>query len=660
MSRYQRISLVLFIALASVFSLAQWRQLGPDGGDVRSLAYDPHTPGRILLGTSAGELFQSTDGGGSWERLAHLGKGNDYVLDDIIFDPAKPELVYLGAWSVENNGGDIFRSTDGGRTWNTMPAMHGKSIRALGMAASNSELLVAGALDGIYRTRDGGQNWERISPEGHSELRNFESIAVDPQNPQVIYAGTWHLPWKTDDGGEHWHNIKSGLIDDSDIFSIIIDPKQPSVVYTSACSGIYKSENGGELYHKVQGMPFSARRTRVLKQDPVDGSIVYAGTTEGLWKSVNAGASWARVTPANVIVNDVMIDPAQHQRVMLATDRGGILASDNGFQTFYTSNRGFSHRQVAALLTDRVNPEIIYTGVVNDKEYGGVFVTRDGGNKWEQMSTGLAGRDVFTLAEAPSGKLLAGTNSGLFVADPERGALWTPINSIVNTEKLTRTVKVGKKKVPKTITKVKTDKLTSRVNDLELTASKWYAATTNGLFTSTDDGKSWQGGDVLGQTDFVAVHTRGTLTAAAARTKLLVSLDKGDSWFEAKTPREISGITDVAIDSKSQIYLATREGAYRSDNGGDSWTFLDYLPVNNLASIVYDEEGQRLLATSYYSTQIFESLDSGCHWRGAQAGWWLRGVRPVHGRIIAATAFSGLVEQPQNSAAMPSAGGSQP
>ena len=121
------------------------------------------------------------------------------------------------------------------------------------------------------------------------DRKNVESIAIEPANPDVIYAGTWHLPWKTSDGGKTWHNIKAGLIDDSDIFSIIIDPARPEVVYASACSGIYKSESGGEIFHKIQGIPFSARRTRVLKQDPANSSVVYAGTTEGLWKTSNAG-----------------------------------------------------------------------------------------------------------------------------------------------------------------------------------------------------------------------------------------------------------------------------------------------------------------------------------------------------------------------------------
>ncbi len=180
-----------------------------------------------------------------------------------------------------------------------------------------------------------------LAIENHSSLRNFVSVAIDPQNPDVIYAGTRHLPWKTTDGGATWHNLKEGILDDSDVFSIIVDPKVPSRVYASACSGIYKSDNGAELFHRVQGLPHSAIRTRVLKQDPQRPSIVYAGTTGGLWKTLDGGAKWTLVSAPDVIVNDVLIDPRDPDRVLVATDLRGVLVSNDGFAHYTTSNRGF-------------------------------------------------------------------------------------------------------------------------------------------------------------------------------------------------------------------------------------------------------------------------------------------------------------------------------
>ncbi len=131
------------------------------------------------------------------------------------------------------------------------------------------------------------------------------------------------------------------------MFSIIVDPKVPSRVYASACSGIYKSDNGAEVFHRVQGLPHSAIRTRVLKQDPQRPSIVYAGTTGGLWKTADGGAKWSLVSAPDVIVNDVLIDPRDPERVLLATDMRGVLASNDGFAHYTTSNQGFTHRVVA-------------------------------------------------------------------------------------------------------------------------------------------------------------------------------------------------------------------------------------------------------------------------------------------------------------------------
>ena len=108
--------------------------------------------------------------------------------------------------------------------------------------------ILAGTLQGVYRSTDGGATWTLISPSGSTEIHEVESLAVDPANPDIVYAGTWHLPWKTTDGGATWTSIKDGIIEDSDVFSILIAPRQPNVVYLSACSGIYKSVDGGAKF----------------------------------------------------------------------------------------------------------------------------------------------------------------------------------------------------------------------------------------------------------------------------------------------------------------------------------------------------------------------------------------------------------------------------
>ncbi len=630
---------------------SQWAVLGPDGGDARSLSYDPHNPDRIFLGNSTGTLFVSEDAGHSWARFAHLGDGNDYVLDHVVISSQDSNTMFVAAWSVQDqHAGDVFRSMDGGKTWQTLPAMHGKSVRAFAISASDPQTLVAGALDGVFRSVNGGEAWQKISPAG-DEIKNVESLAIDPKDPNVIYAGTWHLAWKTPNGGGSWEHINKdkGLIDDSDVFSVIVSKSNSSVVFASACSGIYKSEDAGEQFHKIQGIPFTARRTRVLKQDPSNPEIVYAGTTEGLWKTTDLGKSWKRMSDPEVVVNDVMIDPRNSDRVLLATDRAGVLASNDGVRTLSASNHGYAHRYVSSIVADPNDSNALVVGLVNDRELGGVFVTHDRGENWIQKSSGLGGRDVFTLKETSTGELIAGTNRGIFLL-PANSSSWHPINAIVNEKTLLRSGKKGSKKVSvaqKTITRSVLD---ARVNDIEISPRRWMAATTAGLFTSTNQGKSWSGGAVMGNKDLISVRSSGNLMVAATRTSVLFSTDSGVGWRLGNLPSYVTDIRELALTPDQQILIASREGAFRSADSGLSWQrSYNGLPDANISSITYDEPGARLLATSTATGVIFESEDGGRNWhRGPDAGYPLHSVEVVKGRFIAATPFDGVVLQPIN------------
>ena len=405
-----------------------WVAFGPDGGDARRIAPDPRDHAHLYLGTANGWIYESHSAGASWTRLAQVGKRDDLVLDSIVVDAENPSHLVVGAWVIDHPDGGLYFSWDGGATWTNQAEMRGQAVLSLTASASDPKVLVAGTQRGIYRSTDAGQRWSRISPEDNAEIHNVQSVAIDPKDPNVIYAGTWHLPWKSVDGGEHWASIKQGIIVDSDVFSIIVDPMNPKTVFASACSGIYKSVNAGLRFDKIQGIPNSARRTRRLLQDPANLDTVFAGTTEGLFRSDDGGKAWTRMTGPEVIVNDVEIDSADSKHVMIATDRGGVLASDDGGVTFHPSNRGFSARQVTAIKRDAQRPETIFVGVVNDKDWGGIFQSDNGGKSWIQRSDGLDGRDVFSIGQASDGTMIAGTAHGLFRLDSLTQA-WTRIES---------------------------------------------------------------------------------------------------------------------------------------------------------------------------------------------------------------------------------------
>lgn len=619
---YYVIGLLVLLGYSPLWA-QRWVLLGPDGGDARSLAYDPSNPDHIFVGTTTGSIFSSINRGQSWSPFAHLGNENDYVIDHILIDPRNSAIMFVAAWNVRNQAsGDVFRSQDGGTTWLALPGMHEKSIRALAMAASDSSVLVSGARDGVYRTKDGGDTWQRISPDSYTEIKNIESIAIDPKDPNLVYAGTWHLAWKTINGGITWQHLNQGIIDDSDVFSIVVDPTSPSTVYASACSGIYKSYNAGIIFHKVQGIPFSARRTRILRQDPSNPRVVYAGTTQGLWKTMDGGRAWRQMTNSDIVVNDVLVDPTNSARLLLATDRGGVMVSNNAGISFLSSNHGYTHRYVTTIVPDTNDPGTVFVGIANDRQWGGVFSFHERGG-WQQRSAGLGGRDVLALKQTANGDLIAGTNHGVFFLDHKRSA-WRPLaGSAVNFL------------------------MNLRVNDVELASDRWLLATSAGLFISTDKGRSWNGGPVLGRTNCVSVHSAKRLLVAATPTELLVSSDGGMNWLAARLPAQLTRIRSLAVTPGSEIWLTGQEGAFRSSDAGKTWHhILNGLPQSDLSSISYDQSAKTLLATTLSSGVVFLSPDGGRSWeRAPDSGYPLHRITVAHGRLVAATPFDGVIMQ---------------
>jgi photosystem II stability/assembly factor-like uncharacterized protein len=633
-----------------------WLPVGPDGGDARSFALDPSNPNHLFMGTINSWIYETQDGGSSWRRLAKLSKSDDLILDNILVDESDPQTLLVGAWVVDHPDGGLFISHDAGKTWTSVDAMKGQSIRALSQSASNSKMLVAGTLRGVFQSDDGGVQWRQITPAGSAELHEVESIAIDPKDPRTIYAGTWHLPWKTTDGGVSWHNIKQGLIDDSDVFSIIIDPRQTNVVYTSACSGIYKSENGGENYHKIQGIPSTARRTRVLMQDPVNSAVVYAGTTEGLYKTIDNGSTWQRMTGPDVIVNDVHVDPKNPQHVLLATDRSGVLESSDSAVSFKASNAGFSERQVTTLLVDANAPRTIYVGVVNDKTYGGVFVSNDNGATWKQQSDGLEGRDIFTLAQAADGSIWAGTNAGIF---RWTGTVWQSSGKIMKTvTKTSYVVHKGKRTKTEQSQLVPAGNMIGRVSSLDVRGSLWSAATSSGVYTSNDQGASWQGGPVFKKSDFLMVAGHETTVLAGQRNSLVLSSDGGKNWQPLGMPDRMTFVRAMAIDPDGGFWVAGREGVFFSRDNGQNWNALSTLPISDISGMTYDSQLKRLVVTSFNSTWILGIDPASRTWKWWDAGWLVRNVHSSGGRLVAATRYNGVVIQPEDTT-MTAAVGSQ-
>lgn len=638
---------ILLVAFAPVSLRAAdasfWNPVGPDGGDARAIAAVPDHPNHLYLGTTTSLIYESTDEGANWHRLARLDSSSDLVIDHILVDPQNASVLYAAAWMLGRPEGGLWISRDAGHTWTESPGLRGQSIFAFAMAPSDPQMLFAGTLQGVFRSDDAGATWKQISPAGSREIHEVESLAIDPRDPNVIYAGTWHLPWKTKDGGAHWESIKRGLIVDSDVFSILVDPVRPNINYLSACSGIYKSENAGLLFHKIQGIPSEARRTRVLRQDPVHRDTVYAGTTEGLYKTTNAGRTFRLMTDPDIIINDIFVDPKNPERVIMATDRSGVLVSNDGGAHFEASNDGFMQRKVEALLVSAQDPNRVYAGVVNDKRFGGAFVSSDGGMRWKQLEKGLDGRDVFALAQASDGTILAGTNRGIFALDPQTST-WSSRNVVANTLAVpaTRLIR-GKHVTIEKQVKAAPVELTSAVRAFDLSGDVWAAATTGGLYTSKDEGKTWQGGPAAGNVDYNAVTSHDGLIIAARPSGLVVSNDHGQTWWPLGIPTVVTRVHSVVFSPDGTLWLGSREGVYFTRDKGKTWMWVHRLPLVDVSDLAYDAQQNRVLVSSRESDFIYAIDVKTLDWKWYRTGYRLLLVRPAGNALLAASLNDGVL-----------------
>jgi len=614
------------LLLLSLNASAQtWRQAGPPGGDVQSLAAVPESTRTLFLGTSDGHVFGSRDAGEHWELLGRIGEHHDDVIMSMIVDARSGSTLYATSWTLNSDGGGVYRSSDSGHTWQLI-GLAGHAVRAIAAAPSDPNTLVAGAIDGVYRSEDAGKNWTRISPKNNADLRNFDSIAIDPRDPNTIYAGTFHLPWKTVDGGKTWASIHKGMIDDSDVMSITTDLHDPSHVFASACSGIYHSSDGGANWTKFKGIPNNSRRTVHILQDPKRPLTVYAATTEGLWKTADDGATWRLITPTSWSILSMLIDPQNSDRLILGTERLGVEVSEDGGQTYSASNQGFSHHRIVDAAIDPQHPEREL--VVLTSTFEPMLETRDSGRTWSPIAAGLKSGPPRHVFASPDGWFAAPGPGGLMRYDRSKSS-WISVNEVIEKivpSRARRAVTVRKVSARAAVPAVTKSIVPfhTRVNDMAFGGDVWYAATEEGLFASRDHGLQWMAVPLTPALPAPAAMSAAPSPVRAVRIgsgnhyvwamtprELEISGDGGKTWIARPLPYQPRGSLHFQPEGENSVVLASDHGVFLSRDTGESWhqANLSELLIEDLTPV----RGAMVVSTA--NGALFLSRDSGTTWR---------------------------------------------
>jgi photosystem II stability/assembly factor-like uncharacterized protein len=683
-ARYQVVFILGLLLLLFTSANAQtWRQVGPPGGDVQSLAAVPGSARTLFLGTSDGHVFGSRDAGEHWELLGRIGEHHDDVIMSMLVDARSANMLYATSWTLSSHGGGVYRSADAGHTWQLI-GLEGLVVRAIAQAPSNPDILVAGATDGVFRSEDSGKHWARISPEKHEDLRNFDSIAIDPRDPNTIYAGTYHLPWKTVDGGKNWAPVHQGMVDDSDVMSITIDQNDASHVFASACSGIYHSPDGGANWTKFKGIPKDSRRTVHILQDPKRPMTVYAATTEGLWKTSDDGAAWRLITPVSWSILSMVIDPENSDRLILGTERLGIQLSDDGGQTYRASNQGFSHRRIVDAAVDPQHPERAL--VVLTSNFEPLLETNDSGRNWTPLATGLKSGPPRHIFASPDGWFAAPGPGGLLRYDASKSS-WVTVNQV--TEKpapaqarraaslkkvSAQDTKNSASKTPATSAVPAVAKSTlpfhAKVNDMAFGHDAWFAATEDGLLVSRDHGLNWStitlapvprpaaASSVVSTASIRAVRTGNGDSQVWVLTsrQLEVSGDGGKTWISRTLPFEPRGSLHLHPTDENTVVLASDHGVFVSRDAGESWhqANLSELSIDDLAAV------RNAVVVSTAKGTLFLSRDNGKTWgnmTGPTSESTLSALRSreTGNQLVVASATEGLFVLDMGSASSASA-----
>lgn len=357
------------------FKSLKIREIGPAAGGRASRAVGvPGDPLTYYVAAASGGVWKSIDGGMNWKPI--FDDEPTSSIGSIALAPSNPSVIYVGTGEANIRGnvapGDgIYRSTDGGKTWQNVWKQVGQIGRMM-VHPVNPEVAFAAVLGsafgpsperGVYRTKDGGHTWQRVLSKDADT--GACDVCFDPNNPNVLFACLWQarrMPWGltsggpgsglyvSRDGGDTWKQLGGHGMAKDDLkglpegiygkSTIVVAPSDSRRVYAlieAEKGGLYRSEDGGEKWELVNGNHYLRIRPWYftnLTIDPSNADIIWSASLR-LLKSVDGGATFKSVKGSHhVDHHDVWIDAKNPKRMINCND-GGIDLSNTGGESWF-------------------------------------------------------------------------------------------------------------------------------------------------------------------------------------------------------------------------------------------------------------------------------------------------------------------------------------
>ncbi len=694
------------LAKKSLFKNLKWRNLGPvvQGGRLTDIDVPKGKPYTIYIAAASGGVWKTENNGTTWTPI--FDNEATFTIGDIAIAPSDPNIIWVG--TGENNssrssyaGTGVYKSTDGGKTWKYMGLGETHHIGRILIHPKNPDIVYVAAIGhlytydnarGLYKTTDGGKTWQKL-PLPTNEKVGVIDIAMDPSNPDVLYAALWQRDrrawnfvesgpgsgiYKSTDGGKTWKRLTKGFPQGWFVgrIGIAVAPSNPKVVYAIVDNQkirpgaekelkerLKKGAISIEALEKMTKEEFLALGKEKIEKFLRENRFPKEYTAEKIIEMVRKG----KITPKDLAdyVND-----ANRRLISSRVIGPEIYRSDDGGETWRKVNKhyipGFYNTYGYYFGQIRVDPEdenrVYILGVP-------LMVSEDGGKTFRRIGGRGVHADHHALWIDPDypARILDGNDGGLNISY-DRGKTWQKINNIPIGQFYTIEIEKNKRSPYRICGGLQDNGVMCGTNLSVPGVTEPWKTILGGdggyvRFDPSDPNTvyaEFQFGNIyridlkkrslkfikpkakLGepplrfnwQTPFlVSPHNPYILYIGA--NKVFISYDRGDHWYpispDLTTNPPIQGdVPFGTITSLSEsplkpglLYVGTDDGkVWVTKNGGATWEEIDKgLPkkwVSRVVASAFDEATVYLTMTGYrdddFRTYVFKSTDYGKTW----------------------------------------------
>jgi len=656
---------------SKLFAGMRWRMIGPfRGGRTIGISGVPSQPNVFYMAPNNGGVWKTTDYGQTWNPI--FDDQPTGSVGALAIAPSNPNMIYVGSGEGLRRpdlsvGDGIYKSSDAGKTWQHLGLREAQQIGAIIIDPNDPNRVFVAALGhpygpnterGVFRSRDGGTTWQKVFYK--DENTGAIDVAFDPSNSQIVYADMWSSrrpPWttgggysgpgsglyKSTDGGTSWRELTKGLPSWADHLGRIglgIAPSDSHRIYALVDArkrtGLYRSDDAGESWQPVndeqricgRGDDFAGVRV-----DPRNKDVIYVANTSA-YRSVNGGKDFTAMkgAPGGDDYHTIWINPDNPEIILLGSDQGATITV-NGGQT-WSSWYNQPTAQFYHVITDNQFPYWVYGGQ-QESGSAGVASRSDFGEitfrEWYPVGTEEYG---YVAPDPLNPNLIYGGKATRFDTNTGQTQDISPVVLRTGQYRFNRTAPL----------------IFSSANPHIL-----YLG-SNVLFKMTNGGESWEiispdltrddPGVPASLGIFVASEPekgkhRGVIYSIAPSPKdanlvwigtddglIQVTHDGGKNWQNV-TPQELTPWSKLAqLDAShfdtNTVYAAVnrfrlddlRPYIYRTHDGGRTWQkIVTGLPDNEPVNTVREDPVRKGLLFAGTERTIYVSFDDGDHWQ---------------------------------------------